>query len=205
VGTLVPVIGLVQVGLQSMADRYTYLPSIGIAILVAWGIPSFFKNAAVKRKILLPGALVVLGILAAFTWRQCGYWKNSLELFSHTLNVTKNNFLAYNNRGNAYAKIGRYQAAIDDYNKALQIKPQYSFAFYNRGFAYYNLGLYRQAIEDYSEAIRLNPRYTDAYNNRGIIYLLQGHKEEGCADARKACALGKCRLLEIAKSKKDCP
>jgi len=89
VGTLVPVIGLVQVGLQSMADRYTYLPSIGIAILVAWGIPSFVKNAAVKRKILLPGALVVLGILAAFTWRQCGYWKNSLELFSHTLNVTK--------------------------------------------------------------------------------------------------------------------
>jgi tetratricopeptide (TPR) repeat protein len=77
-------------------------------------------------------------------------------------------------------------------------------AYYNRGLTYANLGQNQRAIEDYNEAIRLKPDYTDAYHNRGIAYLSQGKINLGCRDAQKACALGNCKLLELAKSKGDC-
>lgn len=273
-GTLIPVIGLVQVGSQAMADRYTYLPSIGIAIMLAWGIPLLFPGEDTRKKILFPAGIAVLAILSVLTWKQCSYWKNSFELFNHALQITKNNYLAHNNRGNAYAALGHYQLAIDDYSESIRLKPDYADAnvYYNRGNAYAKLGHYQLAIEDYSRAIRRKPKfaaaynnrgvyynvtgqyqlaiedynqairlkpdcadtynnrglvyskqgqyqpaigdfnkaiglkqdYTDAYRNRGIVYLLQGNKKLGCPDAQKACELGNCKLLEMAKGKGDC-
>jgi tetratricopeptide (TPR) repeat protein len=157
-GTLIPVIGLAQVGKQALADRYTYLPSIGIAIMLAGGIPLLFPRADIRKKILFPAGIAVLTILAVLTWQQCGYWKNSSVLFNHALQVTKDNYLAHNARGIIYGELGQYQLAIEDFNKAISLKRDYADAYYNRGYAYTNLGQYQRAIEDCNEVIRLKPR-----------------------------------------------
>jgi protein O-mannosyl-transferase len=203
-GTLVPVIGFVQVGNQAIADRYTYLPSIGIVFILAWGIPSLLKNENIRKKILPPAAIAIIIVIAFLTWRQCGYWKNSIEIFSHALSVTKNNYLAHNSRGIAYGEFGQYQQAIDDFNKAIDFKPDYFKAYNNRGFAYAKLGQYQNAINDYNEAIRLKPDYAKAYNSRGYVYLIQGDIISGCSDAQKACAMEVCAALEAAKFRGYC-
>ncbi len=97
--TLLPVIGIIQISLTapySMADRYHYLPSIGIAVMLAWGIPLLIKREDMRKKILFPAAIAALAIMAVLTWKQCGYWKNSIELFNHALQVTKDNDMAHN-------------------------------------------------------------------------------------------------------------
>jgi tetratricopeptide (TPR) repeat protein len=169
-GTLIPVIGLVQVGAQAMADRYTYLPSIGIAVMLAWGIPLLFFRKNLRKKILFPAGIVVLVILTVLTWKQCGYWKNGITIFNHALRVTKDNYQTHNLRGGAYNNLGQYQLAIEDYSEAIRLKP-YSATFYtNRGGAYENLDQHQRAIEDFNEAIRLKQDYADAYYYRGIVY-----------------------------------
>jgi tetratricopeptide (TPR) repeat protein len=237
-GTLIPVIGLVQVGRQAMADRYTYLPSIGIAIILAWGITLLFKREDLRRKILFPAAIAVLAASVVLSWHQCGRWENNFTLFNHALRAINNNYLAYVNRGTAYAELGQYQNAIQDYNDAIHLKPDDSLAHFDRGTTYYKLSQIKQAIEDYNEAIRLNPNYADAYSNRGlaygrliqyqqaiddfnraihirpdyvedyrnrgVAYLMLSNNEFGCSDAQKACELGNCKLLEMAKGKGFC-
>ena len=338
--TLLPVSGIIQARNFSMADRYTYLPLIGIAVMLAWGIPPLIKNEDMRKKILFPASIAALAIMAVLTWHQCGYWKNSIEICNHALQVTKDNYLAhinlgsalfdegkteeaiahyseairimpdiilsynkrgiaydklgrhqraledfnkaislkpddaisYNCRGNAYAELGQYQMAIDDYNKTIRLKPdnadaynsrgtiytklgqyqmaiedfnnairlkpdnaaaynsrgaifikfgQYQMAiedlnntirlkpddadaYNNRGTIYTKLGQYQMAIEDFNNAIRLKPDDADTYFNRGIIYFTQGNNKPGCFDAQKACALGNCKILEVAKTKGLC-
>ncbi len=338
--TLLPVTGIVQARNFSMADRYTYLPLIGIAVMLGWGIPSLIKSEDMRKKILFPASVAFLAILTFLTWHQCGYWKNSIEICNHALQVTKDNYLAhinlgsalfdegkteeaiahyseainikpniilsynkrgiayaklglhqralndfdkaislkpddaisYNCRGNAYAELGQYQMAIEDYNKTIRLKPdnadayndrgtiyaklgqyqmaiedfnnairlkpdnaaaynsrgavfikfgQYQMAiedlnkairlkpddadaYNNRGTIYTKLGQYQMAIEDFNNAIRLKPDDADTYFNRGIIYFTQGNNKPGCFDAQKACALGNCKILEIAKTKGLC-
>ena len=236
--TILPVIGIIPVGNNAMADRYIYLPSIGIAIMLVWGIPSLIKNADIHKKILFPAAIAFIAILSILTWQQCGYWKNNTKLFSHALQVTKDSSDAhtglgialfnegkieqaldhYNksihirpdhvrthlNRGVVYAKLGQYQQAIDDFNKAIDLKQNCADAYNNRGITYDKLGQYQQAINDFNKAISLKKDYADAYNNRGYVYLMQDDKILGCSDAQKACALGTCIMLEIAKGKGYC-
>jgi len=203
-GTFVPVIGLVQVGTQAMADRYTYLPSIGIAIMLAWGIPLLFQRVWIRKKILFSTAIEVLFILAFLTWMQCGYWNNSITLFSHALQITKNNYLAHNNLAISLAKEDKIKEAIYHYNEAMHLKPNYVEAYNNRGNAYSKLGQYQRAIEDYNKAIRIRPDYAEAYNDYGGVYLLQGNNNLGCRYAQKACAMGVCKALEKAKSNGNC-
>ncbi|MBN1364328.1 MAG: tetratricopeptide repeat protein [Syntrophaceae bacterium] len=203
-GTLIPVIGFIQSGGQSMADRYTYLPSIGVTFILAWGIPSLLKTENIRKKILLPATIAIITVMAFLTWQQCGYWRDSLNLFSHALRVTQNNYLAHNSRGIAYGELSQYQKAIDDFNKAIGLKPDYFKAYNNRGFAYFKLGHNKNAIRDYNEAILLKPDYAKAYNNRGYIYLIQGNSIGGCKDAQKACALGVCETIKEAKLKGYC-
>jgi tetratricopeptide (TPR) repeat protein len=221
-GTLVPVIGLVQVATQSMADRWTYLPSIGIVVMLAWGIPLLVKSENIQKKIIFPAGLTVLIILAILTWNQCGYWKNSLALFGRTLKVTTDNvqasinygmalaednrleeaidyyndamrispdYLAYQHRGNAYIKLGRYAPAIEDYSKAIRIKPEQIGSYNKRGSAYHHLGEYQLAIRDYSEAIRLKPDHAETYNNRGTVYHHLGQYLKAIKDYNEAIRL----------------
>jgi tetratricopeptide (TPR) repeat protein len=188
-GTLIPVIGLVQVGSQAMADRYTYLPSIGIAIMLAWGIPLLFPREDMRKKILFPAGVAILTILAVLTWQQCGYWKNNLELFGHALRVTKNNDLAHNNFGLSLFAEGRIAEAVDHYNQAIRIRPDYVLPYYNRGNAYAILGQYQRAIKDYNESIRLKPDGAEGYYNRGNVYSKLGQYERALEDYNKAIVL----------------
>ena len=189
VGTLVPVIGFVQLSDLEMADRYTYLPSVGIAIMLAWGIPSLFHRAGIRKKVLFPAAITVLAILVVLTWKQCGYWKNSIELFSHTLHVTKDNYLAHNNRGNAYVTLGQYQRAFEDFDEALRLKPNYAKYYDSRGTLYFKLGQYQRAFEDFNEALRLQPNYANAYDKRGAVYVTLGQYQRAFEDFNEALRL----------------
>ena len=176
--TIAPVIGLIRIGHHSMADRYHYLPSIGIAVMLAWGLPSLIKRENILRKILFPAALVFLAIMSVLTWIQCGYWKNSITLFGHTLQVTKNNYIAHNHFASALFKKRSFEKAIYHYNEAIRINPVYAHAYYNRGIVYYTLGQKQLALEDFKEAIRIipkNPNYAEAYNNLGVTYTDLGH------------------------------
>ena len=184
--TIAPVIGIIQISDYAMADHYHYLPSIGIVIMLTWGIPHLIKNVETRKKILFPAGIAILAILSVLTWQQCGYWKNSITLFSHALKVTKDNYLVFDNRGAAYASLGQYQQAIEDYNKAIRSKPDDSLAYNNRGAAYANLGQYQQAIENYNKAIILKPDYVEAYNNRGTAYANLGRYQQAIEDYNEA-------------------
>ncbi len=188
-GTLIPVIGLVQVGGQAMADRYTYLPSIGIAIMLVWGIPLLFQREDMRKKVLFPAGIAYLAILAVLTWQQCGYWKKSVELFNHALYITKNNAQPHINLGLALAAEGKSKEAIDHYNEAIRLKPDYVEAYNNRGNAYNNLGQYQRAIEDYTKVIGLNPHHTKAYYNRGTAYAKLGRYQLAIEEFNKAILL----------------
>ncbi len=111
---------------------------------------------------------------------------------------------AYNNRGNVYTKLGQYQMAIEDYNKAIRLKPDYAYAYNDRGIVYGELSQYQRAIEDFNTAIGLKPDYAKAYNNRALVYFNQKNIFSGCSNARKACALGNCEILEDVKGKGLC-
>jgi tetratricopeptide (TPR) repeat protein len=177
-GTLVPVIGLVQVGTQSIADRYTYIPLIGLFIIIAWGIPELFvrwRHLRIEATILVT---VLLLILMAVTWKQLGYWKDSVTLFDHTLKVTSKNWLSHNNLGTALNKKGRTEEAIHHYLEALHIKPNFEEAHYNLGNALNKQGRTEEAIHHYLEAVSTEPDYEEAHYNLGLLLNKEGRTEE---------------------------
>jgi protein O-mannosyl-transferase len=178
-GTLVPVIGIVQVGSQALADRYTYVPLIGLFIMAAWGVPELLKNWRYRKEALAASSALIFICLLIFTWTQAGYWRSSIELYDHALKVTGNNDTIHNNRGDAYCRLGNLSQAILDFDKAVEINPQYAEAYYNRGVTYGKLGNHRQAIEDFDRAIEAGPERTEPYYNRGFAY-------EELGDFRKA-------------------
>ncbi len=185
-GTLVPVIGIVQVGGQAMADRYTYIPLIGLFIMVAWDVPDLLKKWNYRKEVILASSILIILCLSIKTWTQIGYWHNSITLYDHTLNVTDNNWLIYYNRGHVYADLGNHRQAIEDYSKAIEIRPNLIEAYYNRGNAYADLGNHRQAIEDYSRAIEIKPNYLEPYYNRGNAYKDLGNYRQAIEDYSKA-------------------
>jgi tetratricopeptide (TPR) repeat protein len=204
---ILPVLGIIQVGKHGMADRYTYLPLIGIGMMLAWGVPRFFSGKNLHRKLLWPVGVLFLSLLAFFSWRQCGYWENSTHLFRHAIQVTQNNYLAHHNLGLALFAEGKIKEAVAEYNKALEAKPMmpdYVLIYNNRAAAYTRLGLYPNALADFTEVLRLKPDHADALYMRAMIDLEQGNTERGCPDARKACDLGHCGMIKAAREKGDC-
>jgi len=202
--TLIPVIGIIRSTAHSMHDNYIYLPSIGLSVMMAWGLTQLIKNESIGRKFLLPAAIIIFLLMSFFAWKQCGYWKNSIELWNRALMVTSDNYMAYNGRGAAYGELGQYGLAFEDFNHSILLKPDYSYAYYNRGTVYNKRGQYPQAIDDYNRSIRLKPDYAPAYNNRGIAYLMLGNMERGCSDVQKSCELDHCELLKLMERKGYC-
>ena len=173
-GTLVPVIGLVQVGSQAMADRYTYIPLTGIFIIIAWGIPGLIAGWQYKKEGLAGVSATLLSILMVITWFQLRHWNNTITLFKHAINVTVNNSVAYNNLGNALKNQGKIPEAIKHYTEALRIRPNYAKAHNNLGNALKNQGKIPEAISHYYEALRINPDYAFAHYNLGNALKNQG-------------------------------
>ncbi|MGB5218364.1 MAG: tetratricopeptide repeat protein, partial [Smithella sp.] len=189
-GTLMPVIGLMQVGKQAMADRYTYLPSIGIAIMLAWLIPSLLKKEKTRRT-LFPAAFVILAILSILTWKQCGYWKNGISLFKHTAQVIKIEQRDLANMGNDFTQLGQYQQQkeIQYYNKTILLKTNDYPAYFQRGISYSKIGQYQKAINDFSQAIQIKPDYVESYIHRGNIYGRHGQYKLAIEDFDKVISL----------------
>jgi len=186
VGTLVPVIGIVQSGMQARADRFTYIPLIGLFIIAAWGIPDLLKKWRYRNQALIASSAVVLSCFFVATWVQVGYWQNSITLYNHSLAVTPPSGLILNNRGTAYSNLGDYARAIRDFDSALKISPGYPDAYYNRGVAYNALGDYTRAIGDFDRTIKIDPEYTDAYINRGVAYGTLGDYTRAISDFDRA-------------------
>ena len=188
-GTLVPVIGIVQAGSQAMADRYTYIPLIGLFIIVAWGVPELLKKWSYRKEILITASALCILCFSILTWIQVGYWRDSLTLFDYTLKVTKNNWFIHNSRGVAYSILGDYRQASEDYSRTITLNPKFPSAYYNRCIACNNLGNYRQALEDCGRAIQLKPAYAEAYMNRGNAYSGLGDYSKAFIDYDKAIQL----------------
>ncbi|MBW2538391.1 MAG: tetratricopeptide repeat protein, partial [Deltaproteobacteria bacterium] len=148
-GTLVPVIGLVQIGPQAMADRYTYVPLIGLFIMIAWGIPEIFKKWRYKKEGLVTITVVLLLMLTVISWSQVRYWRNSVTLFKHTLDVTEDNYVIHNNLGFALAEMDRTPEAIWHYSEALRINPRYEKVHNNIGTAFILQGQLERAVEHF--------------------------------------------------------
>ena len=176
--TLVPVIGIVQVGRQAYADRYTYIPYIGLFIMLAWSLPQLLSKWPQRKIALGLSMIIVLTTLGICAYRQTSHWKNSFTLFSHAIEVTQNNYIACNNLGAAYDDIGRWPEAIKSYNQAIIFNPNYLIAYNNIGNVYTKLGRYTEAIEVYKNAIRIKPDYAEAHNNLGIAYGNLGRNTE---------------------------
>jgi len=186
VGTLIPVIGIVQVGSQAYADRYTYIPYIGLFIMLTW-YPQQLLSKWPQRKITLGiAAAMVLTAMGIGTYRQVGYWKNSFTLFTHAVEVTPNNWLAYNNLGAEYDDLGRYRDAIEFFKQAIRIKPDYAEAHNNLGFAYGKLGRYQDAVEAHKQAIRIEPDLAKAHCNLGNAYDKLGRYQESIEAYKQA-------------------
>ena len=173
-GTLVPVIGLVQVGGQAMADRYTYLPSIGIFIMAAWGGAELLGKRRYRRIVLGTMSGIVLASLLACTWIQVSYWRNDFTLFRRALAVTENNYVIHNNYGMALLEKGRDDEAFTHFTEALRINPRSSIANINVGVAYLKQGNFGEAIAHLNEALRVRTDWPEVYNYLGMAYAREG-------------------------------
>ncbi len=187
--TLAPVIGIVQVGRQARADRYTYIPLTGLFIIAAWGLPELLEKLGFRGKALIALAVPALACLAVITWQQVSYWQSSTTLFGHAIKVTDENDLAYYNHGVASAASGNYSQAIFDYKNATRINPLYFKAFCNLGATYATMGDYAQAVRDYDRAIEIQPGKAVTYNDRGAAYYSLGNNNQAILDYNKAVAL----------------
>ena len=251
-GTLVPVIGLVQVGVQAMADRYTYIPLIGLFIMIAWGgrdLASFLAKrkaiitgkdqpagAAVspgrtekkregkgKRgsaekgdgsifiptikpspfsvkptpvstlsrtsRIIFASAMAVLVILSFLTWKQVGYWRDNVTLYTHAAKVVPDNYWAYNNLGAALASRGQIDAAVNWFSESLRIMPYYPGANQNMGAALYKQGRYVEALPLLERALKLQPRNPDLHVTLGAVLLKMNRNAEATDHFREAINL----------------
>ena len=173
-GTLVPVIGLVQVGEQSMADRYTYVPLIGLFIMIVWGVADMVQGWRPGLFGVKASATVLLLVITVCSWLQVSHWQNSIKLFGHTLHATTNNYLAHYSLGNALAQKGNLAEAVDHYKQALRINPQYAEAHNNLGNALALGGNLEEAIAHYRVALRIKPAYAEAHRNLGVALDRQG-------------------------------
>jgi protein O-mannosyl-transferase len=173
IGTLVPVIGLVQVGMQSIADRYMYLPMIGLLIPVAWGIPELLAKWLYKKAILTVSAACIIIIFFWITKTQLDYWADTYTLFKRAIAITEDNFFAYKVWGDELALKGDYEAAQKIFLTALKIKPDDFDAIESLGRLAYRNKNYDQAISYYSKALMLNPSNPEIYNKLGVVFFSQ--------------------------------
>ncbi len=189
IGTLVPVIGLVQVGSQALADRYTYIPSLGLIILVVWGAYELTRRWRyhVVGLSLAGGAVMVLCL--GLTRQQLWYWQDGETLFRRALAVTENNPVAHNNLANALLNKGQVDEAITEYRAAIRLKPDYVEARNDLGAILGKTGQIDEAISQLETAIRLKPDYVEARNNLGNAFLGKGRMDEAISQYQEAIRL----------------
>jgi protein O-mannosyl-transferase len=185
-GMLTPVIGIIQVGTQTRADRYTYLPQIGLCLLVAWGLRDLTVAWRYRRRVLGAGALVWIAALMVCAGRQTSYWRDSELLWSHTLAGNPDNAVARRNLGDVLVLQGQPAAAIEQFEQAIRIKPGDAEAHYNLAAVLAAQGRETEAAEHYRKAIQFNPGHAEACNNLGSLLAKQGQLDEAINQFQQA-------------------
>lgn len=189
---ILPVLQIVPVG-QAVAERYTYISSIGLFYLLAEGIGWVYQKTYMSRQTMriclsaLLGAIII--VLSILTFYRCQIWKDSITLWSDCLKKYPDAPIGYLNRGVAYLSKREDKKALDDFNQALALEPVYKLAYNNRGNFYYNNGEYDKALTDFNRALEIDPNYAKALNNRGLVYYSQADLERAIADFNQALAI----------------
>ena len=188
-GTLVPVIGLVQAGRVAMADRFTYVPSLGVLVIVIWGAYELTRRWRYQEVVLSVLGWAVVILCLGLTRHQLGYWQDSEGLYRHTLEVSENNYLAHNNLGATLMEKGQVDEAISQYQEAIRLKSDYAGYQYNLGVALNKKGRINEALRQFQEAIRLAPDYAEACNNLGSVLMAKGQTDEAISQFQRAIRL----------------
>jgi len=194
IGTLLSFITILPVlPLKIVADRYTYIPSLGIFLIIGEGFSWLYdwkiEYSKIVKTFLFIVLIGVIGALSFLTWERCRVWKDSISLWNDVLRNNPNILIAYIDRGTAFLNKREYDRAISDYNWALGMNPsdeKVSSVYNNRGNAYAGKGLYDQALSDFSKALEMNPKYEVAYSNRGNTYYAKRLYEQAISDFNKA-------------------
>jgi len=185
-GTLIPVIGIVQIGSQAMADRYTYVPLIGLFIMLAWVIPARVTFGRSEKIAIAAAVVAALAGLSQLTWKQVRYWHDSASLFGHALEVTPENSLTRFTLALALGGEGRFAEAIANHEATLRIDPNHREARYEIGILLERMGKTEEAMRAYQEAIRVHPDHVRARNNLAALLARAGRLEEAAAQLREA-------------------
>lgn len=187
-GTLIPIIGLVQVGDQAWAGRYSYVPLIGLFIIAAWGFPLLLKKSSLQ-KITAFIAVAVIAAFAVCTFFQLCYWRNSKTLFERALAVTENNYVAHYCLGNWLFQQGKTDESIAHYYEALRINPEYMLANISLGVALASQGQFDRSIEQFQYVMKYHPDFPELYYNLGVALSAQRKYEDALKQYQKAVEL----------------
>ncbi len=188
-GTLVPVIGIIQVGSQPYADRYMYIPAIGLFIMAAWAAKDLAAaRPAWSRAWPIAGTVLVVAA-AGLTYRQVAYWRDSVTLWERTVAVTRDNYRAYTNLGFALADDGQRNRALTAYTDAIRLNPDYANARNYLGVLLADMGDHDRAAAEYAAALKLRPRFAQAHNNLGLTRAAQDRLDDAVAEFTEALRL----------------
>ena len=185
IGMLIPVIGIVQVGVQSMADRYTYLPLVGISVALVWLFADIGEDRHIRKGIITTITCALFLCLGWQAFRQTAYWKSSQSLFEHTLAVTDRNFTIHNNLGGVLERKGLFDDAMVHYKKALSINENFAEAHANLGFDLMREGNFEEAGPHLFDAVRINPKAPKAQGDLGTLLAAQGKFAESITHFEK--------------------
>jgi protein O-mannosyl-transferase len=188
-GTLIPVIGIVQAGEQAMADRHVYIPLVGLFIIVTWAISDLAQKIRKHEVILFSIAAAVTTALTVVTWKQISYWKSSVTLFEHAVSVTSRNYLAHNQLGVLYAAQGRLGDSVVQFDEAVRSKPDYARARVGLGNTLVLQGKFDEAEKQFREAIRIDPHFVESYTDMASLMHTRGKTEEAMAYIQKALTI----------------
>ena len=184
--TLVPVIGILQTGIHAYADRFTYIPLIGISIIIAWGVPELIKRFTLNFKYLAVVGLILIISLAFVTRTQVSYWKDSITLFEHALAVTQNNYMMHYNLATTLEDNGDFDKAIYHYNNTIEINPSHLDARNNMGSILASQGKKEEAMNQFNKIISIDPKFYKAYYNIGLVMVLDKNINDATKYFKKA-------------------
>lgn len=188
-GTLVPVIGIVQVGVEGRSDRYTYIPAIGLFWLIVWGLAGVAERCKIKPAAAAAATVIVLAALSAAAFRQVGHWRGSESLFAHAITASENNYLAHHHLAMVLTEQGRLEEAVEQYRETVRINPSHPAAHNNLGLVLARLGRPGEAARHFLKTLQINPDHAEARANLGLILMHMRRYEEAARHFARALEL----------------